>query len=349
MNEPTRVVRDLTDDDLEWVSSLYEVCFSRPRSEAKWRWMYFCPDRPAETLVTEIGGQPTGFVGRLFFDVWIDGRRGKVSRGGDFMVEPSFRRVDREWTNAAASRGWERVDASYGFPAEHSFRVAARQGMPMAHLGTLPQWVRWVSGRAVHEDDRRIPSVVGSLAVKALRARSALAVRRAARVVEKIDRDDFDEWRPHFDELAERSRTFARFVLVRDAAYVRWRWIDHPSFDFSVLVARPDDGSDAIDGYVVFAVFGRRGRIVDLLASDEPAALALVSRASEELEGAGVERIVFELNDERPWVSRAMRRLGFLPRGSGPNMTAEARSDWVPGAVRERRSWYVTLADTDLV
>ena len=89
-------------------------------------------------------------------------------------------------------------------------------------------------------------------------------------------------------------------LLIRDAQFVRWRWLQHPDGDWQVLVAPSNDGP-SIDGYIVFAVRDGQGRIVDLLATDVSAMRALVREATRLLTRQRVERVLFELADPRSW------------------------------------------------
>jgi hypothetical protein len=93
--------------------------------------------------------------------------------------------------------------------------------------------------------------------------------------------------------------------------------------------------------------YGRRGRIVDLLALDAEATRALVCDAFDRLVGLGCERVVFDYHDPRSWARRALLRSGFLPWRGDINLICGSLSARA-GALPERmEAWYLTRGDTD--
>jgi GNAT superfamily N-acetyltransferase len=327
---------------------LFEVSFGQRRTLRDWRWRYDDAPQPADTHVLTVDGRVMGFVGLLWFDAWVDGRRALLSRGGDLMIDPEIRGTG---LNTALvdpiNECLARADVSCGFPGGATMRVAEKAGWAMDVAGCLPQWVRWQSGHAVHADATWIPRLAGAIGAAAFRLPSVVLARaRRRRPVADVDLASFDRWASAFDDLAAASREFATAVVVRDARHIRWRWLDRPGPAWHMtVVPRPE--TSGIDGFVVYGARAGQGRIVDLLASDAAAMQSLVLAAIDRLSREGVDRILFELADPRSWSARVLRRCGFMRRGHGPTMTVTPRAPWMPESVRDLRTWYVTFGDTD--
>jgi hypothetical protein len=156
---------------------------------------------------------------------------------------------------------------------------------------------------------------------------------------------------PELDRLAAVSAGFAPCVRARDAAYVRWRWLEQPGASWTLTCVRGPGG--ALRGFASFGVeelaTGRRGRVVDLLAVDGEATCSLLRDASSRLAAEGCGYVLFECADPRPWSRRAFLRAGFLPAPSETNVTTKSLTD-AAGSLPERlESWYLTSGDTDAV
>ena len=128
---------------------------------------------------------------------------------------------------------------------------------------------------------------------------------------------EFDET---FDSLAESLDQEDVLRLHKSQGYLNWRYGQCPGREYTLYRA----GGDQARGAVVVATAGERrdeGWIVDLVgcATDEPAAIALLSRAIQRLEEEGVARTyVFATY---PPIRAWLKRFGFLPTGLSPKFT----------------------------
>jgi GNAT superfamily N-acetyltransferase len=321
METGTVALRRYEPGDEHRLVELYETCFGSPQAVDDWRWRYLEVPMPADLHVVTVDGRVMGFVGMLSFHAWMEGRRARLILGGDLMIDPE---AQGQGLGAMllSPKDMEWGDMHCGFPAASTLRAAAKAGRPIAVSGDVPQWVRWQSGAAVHADAGWIPKRVGAVAVGALRVSTTLQsrLRRRRRVID-VDAASFDQWAHAFDGLAEASREFAAVAPSADAS--------------------------GIDGFIVYGVQAGQGRIVDLLAVDATAMQSLLLTAIDRLSRDGVERILFELVDHRPWVARVLRRCGFLRRGRGPAITVFPFASWISGNLSDLRTWYLTFGDTD--
>jgi hypothetical protein len=317
-------VRDYEDGDEVVLRALFADAFGTDRSADAWRWWYF--DGPGgkpfiRVLVAE--GEVVGHMGNVYFPTFLgSGRLGRVSQGGDLMIRRDWRgRGLHPLLSSYGSANEAPYDAKLSFPIDKvRDRIAAREADAVM-AGTLPQWVRW---------------------------------RPLARAVARFGGGAFavvDDAGPEFDGLAAASASFAPCIRVRDAAYVRWRWLDNPNGRWTVSALRGRDGS--LSGWVVH---GRhvgdgndRGRIVDLLAPDFGSARRLLAHAGSVLAADGASVVTFEVLDPRPWMRRACLAAGYLLRGVGPNIALRKIRPELRAAAADRANWYLTMGDTDLV
>ena len=170
------------------------------------------------------------------------------------------------------------------------------------------------------------------------------AIRRPSDVV--VERVDTPE---AADELWARCRAETRFGLVRDAAYLDWRYRRHPEKSYEFYVAK-DAGDGRVRG---LAVFGLGKYVVDagifcdwlVPFDDEPAERALLAACEERTLEAGVPAMLAVLPQNDPRFLRWQRQ-GFLvgpPSHFLVMNTFEHHVRWL----RER--WFFTLGDSDLV
>ncbi len=161
--------------------------------------------------------------------------------------------------------------------------------------------------------------------------------------------EELEELGTEVDELAHDSAGFARCIRVRDAAYLRWRWLEQPEPCFHMRAVRAADGR--LWGLAVLGAFdeptGRRGRIVDLLARNYPAMRALVLDAFESLVHDGCWSVTCDHHDPRTWARRAFLRSGFRS-APGQQVSCGSLSLSAGGVVEQLESWYLTNADTDI-
>jgi Acetyltransferase (GNAT) domain len=317
-------VRSYRPGDEHAIAELFRSCFGRDRPLAEWRWRFVDGPAAAQLIVLCDGDRIVGSLSRSGFATFVDTKRALCLQSGDAMVHPEYRGCDglALMMETARSRSF---DLSLYAPTEVSARVARRKYSSRFESSPMPQWVRWR------------PDLV----------RPLLAVLRPRR----LRPQPLSDPGPEVDALAEASALFAPCIRVRDARYLRWRWLDQPGTDWRVWAV--GDLAAGTGGIVAFGVDPRhdppeRGRIVDLLARDEPTTVALLVAAADELGRAGCKHVALDYHDPRRWSRRACYRAGFIRRGQGPLMRGGAMQEWTRPWGDHFESWYLTRGDTDL-
>jgi Acetyltransferase (GNAT) domain len=316
-------VRRYRPGDEHAIAELFRICFDRDRPPAEWRWRFLDAPVPADHVMLCDGDRVVGSLSQVGFATFVDYRRVVCRQSADAMVDPEYR-----GRNGLALMMAEQAKFSDDLRLHAVNEASAKVGRRMGRMRfevLMPQWVR------------SQPDLV----------RPLLAVLRPRRLRPRPLSDPG----PEVDALAEASASFALCIRVRDAQYLRWRWLDQPGTDWKLWAV--GDLAAGTGGIVVFGVDPRhdppeRGRVVDLLAPDEPTTVALLVAAADELGRAGCKHVAFDYHDPRRWSRRACYRAGFIRRGRGPLIRGGATTEWTRPWADQFESWYLTRGDTDL-
>ena len=334
------VTRAARPEDEPAIEQMFFQCFGTPRSRLAWRWRWFgARNGHGEALVLEKDGLPIGHWACSITDMWLERRRKRVMLGGEAMVLAQYRRRGGMGMLIGAGRviADAHADVWIGFATDEAARVTGASGGGRV-IGRLPTWVVW-SKRVP-----RLPSPAGVLVARLLGAWRTIVfgVLPCAAVV-PIDVVSSAE----ADELAASAASFSVCMRIRDSAYLRWRWLERPEGDVTVLCTRTKSGR--LSGYVVIGVEsdGRIGRILDLLAGDKASLRGLLRRSLLDLTAAGCEVVTCDYLDPRPWPRSVLRVAGFMCR-PGKAITAVCTSPDVGPAAGLLESWYFTRGDTDV-
>ncbi len=325
------------------IRAMFETCFEKRLSPEEWRWRFqSAPGGPALIHVLERDGRLVGHLAHIPTRVFVEGRVLDLGHGGATMVLPEAR--GREGMPKlvkgflASEHGF---DLRINFPTDRAGVAMERLGGGR-RLGRMPHWVRW------HAPHPALPPPVRLLvASRATRLYSLLASLPAPRLrVEPLE-----ELGTEVDELAAASAGFAPCIRVRDAAYLRWRWLEHPRSRWTMRAARGERGE--LRGFVGLgsreSAISLRGYIADVLARDAEALRALLLDATRVLVGQGCLSVVCDYLDPRPWARWALYRSGFLPYGTGVNVICGSLSDRAGPVPESLASWYLTRSDTELI
>ena len=177
-------------------------------------------------------------------------------------------------------------------------------------------------------------------------------LRRDSIVVEKIA-----EAGPEFDGLWAAASNTASHILLRDRAFVEWRFVQAPTRRYDLLAARSN-------GRLVGYLAGRTtvvggltwGLIVDLLTEPTPngraAGARLVAEYHRRARSEGADLVAALMFKHAPGAS-ALRRNGhfvcpsfLLPR-EFPALLRWYGRDPAPPGLFNPKTWFITLADYD--
>ncbi|MEZ5102725.1 MAG: hypothetical protein R3C15_23625 [Thermoleophilia bacterium] len=308
----------------------------RTRTLAYLAWRFRDAPEPVVQLVLEADGRIVGFMAHVGFSTWVDGERVLLGQGGDTTVEKGHQGPFGMKQLVHGFLGGEHPYAlRMNFPTERAAVLMERFGGGSV-IGRIPRFARGGRGAGI-----------GNPVLRALVGRASdLASAAVAAPPSRLRAERIDDPGVEVDELADASRHVARCIRVRDARYLRWRWLDPRSGDWELRGVR--DRRGRLRGW---AVIGEDpwapgfGMVADLLAPDAAALRALLRDAHRQLAARGLPRVVVPLHDPRPWAARAIRSAGFLPSGEGTRVTCKVLDERLGSAPESWSSWYLTSGD----
>jgi GNAT acetyltransferase-like protein len=331
-------VREYRPGDEQAIIEMIDAVFKVRWTADRWRrWFEQAPEGPAIIHLLERDGRLVGHFSHIGIPVFVDGRRVRVGRGGPTMVLPEcqgqggMRRLVEAFL--ASDHGFA---FRMNFPNDRANVLLQRYGAGR-HVGQIPRWVR----------SRRDDARAGAAARLLVRSGAMGMYAKAAAwpAPRGLTVAPLTELGPEVDALAQESAAFARCIRVRDATYLRWRWVGRIDQPLTILGARDREGS--LRGLVVFGINeAGHGHIVDVVARDAPGLRMLLVAATDALFDVGCARVVFDYLDPRPWARRAVRRAGFVPWGEGMNIIVGTSGQTGPD-VERLESWYLTAGDTE--
>jgi hypothetical protein len=161
--------------------------------------------------------------------------------------------------------------------------------------------------------------------------------------------DEIEDLRGHvgddFDDLYERRASTLGTAVVRDAAYVRWRFCAAPGMTTSVLAARRHG---RLSGYVAWAEQGDSAVIRDWMTIDQRALDALFVAVLERARMRRCRSVSVVALETHPDLGR-LRMFGFCRRPETSTAVSYA-TDGRPYRtdVINADRWFMTVGDRDV-
>ena len=316
---------------------------------ALWEWQYLGPEEKSLVSVADDHGTIAGYMHGLRFPYRYRGGRIVASMTQDAATVPAYRRqgVVRA-THAFAREEFARTGMPFtvGFPNHRMFPDYAHSKYTTVTF--VPVYVRPLDFGKLAARFHVGP--LGALAGPVYRA--LLARRMPLAAGEEVIRIE------RFDETIERlTREFADMVTLcidRTARFLNWRFFEKPTQEYTVWGLRR---AGELRAYVVTKrseMYGHPAVIVlDLgcRAGEESALLRLIAqRLPEEQAGGAAAAVTMGLHP----VFARLRRLGFIhvPDRWNPRpirFVAKILREGFDPTVLEPQSWFVTLADWDVL
>lgn len=251
------------------------------RNEALFNWQYSPVQEgvPTGFLIAEDAGKPVGCIGRMPIDVHIHGKPLAGTVIALYVVSPDYR---------GQALGLELLKRAYAnldiiITMGINSRVARLYKMLGQHI--IPECPRLVargSLDAVHSTwqlacgDEKFPEDIYAQSPSFNRAFSATGQ------IVKLDLENLQEWDQFWSEkIAPITRG-----TKRDAKYIKWRYLDHPVFNYDLVMAKRAGKICGFAGMREAPLSSelKALRIVDFIAEDEEAADILNGAISERVD-----------------------------------------------------------------
>lgn len=309
--------------DEQGVLSLWQAAFGKEMPEDLWRWKYLeSPFKHKILLCLNEQREVVAFYGGIPYRANREGRTIEVVQLMDIMSHPDYRgaglfvRTAKEFFRRFCdSQG---SDFLYGFPGKYHYELGRRligyKGLPggvsflTARTADLAGKNRWFGGRF--------------------------------ELISEIDSS--------FDNLWKVCLDYYPLSVIRDAKFVRWRFMDHPLKKYEVWGYRRYFGKK-LQGYAVFSIEGQKARLIDMLT---PSSIRLTSDFLARLGGLFGERGIEEVETWFPahhFLFEAAVSAGFtsLPEPLGIISTVRV-FDHSPNFEWMAKNIYYSMADGDL-
>ncbi len=235
------------------------------------------------------------------------------------------------------------IDFTIGFPNPFAYNGCVRH-LQFKDMGELPLWVLPLDlAKAAKMPTMRVLQPALSVYLR------VFSFREAGPIEEVKDVD------ASFDQLMEACRSQAVCLVERNQAYLRWRFLQHPTRRYRMWAIR--SGSE-VKGYVVTRLTGvdgvRCGMVVDCLVREGHSARVLLAHAISELQREGAD-LIGCLMPNNTFGARALRSLGFqiCPRRFLPQpfpvIFRWHAQEPSPQELFSLEHWYLTMGDYDAV
>ncbi len=347
-------VFDGDERDLDEILSLREIVFGeveRDKLDPKfWRWEFMegCDGAGRIFLVRE-GKKVVGHLADVPKRFCVEGKTVLGSLTLDMMVHPEYRR--KGVSNATARYGIQMFEKGKGlFMTAYSVRRASMDSLlktGWTRVTTLPVLVYPLRFRDMVNRYLHLPPLsllIGGI----IRFFYFLLFRRnrteggAGVEVEEVRKLD-----EAFDSFWQEARSLFPIMGVRDRAFMRWRYGQHPTRNYTVYRARK---SGKMSGYIVLRKVDllefNSAVIVDLLALDKETLRALVAKGTEHSYKEGAALLGFIVPKAHPY-HRDLKRWGFLPSMKAFQFMIYAHG--TPAVLRDPKGWYLNWGDTDVI
>jgi GNAT superfamily N-acetyltransferase len=349
--------------DPEGLSALAEIIFpgedvSDPRFVC---WMYEQnPSGRALEYVTLNKGLVSGHIAALPLRYQLGSRTALGSVAVNAITHPDYRGkgvfiiLTDLLNKRSASVG---IEFSFGFANLNSEKACLRH-LSYRELGRFPLWIlpfRLPPIMAARESKRGIIwRAAARLAQPGVRAWSAILRPHLHKgtTVERLTKIG-----PEFDALWESAKGAYGNIIVRDRAFLDWRFVRPPTRRYEILAARKDG---RLLGYLVATTTTVQGlkwaMIMDMFVADSregrSAASALAKEHVRRSRAAGADLAAGLMFKHAP-AAAGLRHNGFLvcPPGLLPREFPILLHWNMPGpepaGFYDIKSWFITMADYD--
>lgn len=343
------VIRPCHDNDVPELVALFAQVFGRNITAEHWRWKLGARTSPAPNVLLAISGdRPVFQYAGIPAPFALDGRRKNAMVSVDTMTAPDFRRrglLTRVATEAYARWRDAGIDFVIGLPNEQwGSRAAALGWVPLFDLQWLLRPLR-PEALLAHRFGKPWFHRMTSL---------SRMWNRLARIPNRdptVQTSAITQATGEFDELWQSCGDNARFSVVRDKAWVQWRFLDCPSRRYQVRLATRAGKAAGYCAYHVDESNGRRRAYLAELATrqdDSGARNTLLADLLDEQLAQGSE-FVASLASPGAALHRQLRSLGFY---RGPKFSVQM----VPLAanlplerLRRAKDWEISGAAFDVI
>jgi len=340
------------------VLSLVNEVYGTARDARYWDWKYHqSPAGSALSCVVEREGKIVAHFGGLPVRFAINGEDRVGVQDVDDVVDTNNRTFQGVYRVNKCRRDLHReagVDFMYGFAIEVTSKVSQTQ-YGYGRVADIPRLIKVLDYRPflARRGATRLFSPVARIANALHEFRHPVRAEvPEGMTLERIDR--FDE---RFDRFWGQVKGDYPIMVVRDAAYLNWRYLDIPHVS-TTCYALVKSARREVLGFVVLSENHEnvpRGRILDIITprgEDGRLAAPLIARAVEHFRSRQVALVACWMFPHCH-LSRPLTSAGFRPRlGQWRNVmfrNAELDEPAIPPEFAlDQSNWFLAMGDSDM-
>jgi hypothetical protein len=329
------------------LTRLHEQLRGESRSAEYWRWSLLESPAGGGSVAAVKNGRVVGKIGNIFLPMSINGQRAKAGLLEGFAVHDE-------------ARGWrcyqgllhkcfeESVTGGILFGFAFSTRSATRMNRRIgwANLGRAPVYSGFINVAKALRGRRggwALAAPAGRLAQPLIGLRGLHRQKKS-----DIEIRSTAQFGPEFDELWAENASRQNISVLKDAAYLSWRYLKCPDRGYKPFSAFR---GGKLEGFIVVRGGGEsaEGYILELIvrnAASEVAQALLVHGLNALAEsGAGIVRASFPARSPE---AAALRRIGFSPWATpfwGMQLVVASERDPADAPELAAANWNHSLGD----
>jgi GNAT superfamily N-acetyltransferase len=325
-----------------------------------WMWQHKQnPAGRASVVVAEVAGEHEiiGQLCNLPLRMKVNDEVCQAITAVDAMVHPDYRGLGiysqlRQGLDKHSQRG--KPDFGYSWVGQNMFQINQRQGIKTI-FKSLPFWMKPINPTNI---------VVRYFKRSGLLASSVSTISKA--LVKFTDRSrnyqihtkvrETKEIDERFDSLWQRSCSLHKIMMVRDRAYLNWRYIKRPDAGYTLYISEHEG---QLLGYIVLRSIEDNGLkvgwIVDILtgSTDTAASMDLVNQAIRHFKMLKGDIIMCAL-PPNTYIALSLRKQGFfmvskLRRSKEQIICRTFTSKYPESLLLTASNWFLTCGDSDFV
>ena len=346
-------VRDGDERNLHQILKLRSIVFGEMEEDKLdarfWKWEFMeGPDGKALIYIVEEGDEIIGHFSDLSRRFFIHGQIVRGTLSVDLMVHTDYRRkgIFEEMGRYAIRRVKE---DNRLFMTAYPIRPETIRGFKklgwkeVMRLPVLVYPIRFcgIANRYLHFFPLSL--LVGGIARIFY---NILFLMRRQKKREEIEIEEVDQLDDQFEKFWAKASSLFSNIGIRDPNYMTWRYLNHPTRNYTIYRAL---GKGEMRGFIILRKVDLLGfnsvAIVDLLALDEDAFMALIEEGITYSRRAGVDLLSFMVPQTHPYY-RILRRNGFLRSPKAFRLMIYSQEE---ERLFDPYGWYVTWGDTDVI
>jgi hypothetical protein len=311
-----------------------------------WRWCYL--DNPVGENRTVIASRNNRVVGK-FGSIHMRLSNGKEQMLGLLLEGLSIIPAERSWScfsgllSLSRDTSSAKNDAAFGFAIANSTSATLSPHTGGTNIGSIPLYSGFINVERVLAS-RRLPR---SLAISGRLAQPFVGLKlpKQDSGIEIRSIDVFDD---EFNQLWANIEGRRKLTLVKDAAFLNWRYVDCPGREYSRIAAYRHN---RLHGYAVFrATPSRRdGFLLELQAmDDDPQTMTtLLAHSVQVMNDKGVGLFSASFNKDSPQTA-LLKKTGFVSWGTrlwNMELAVVPKAGGKSGPELQHENWSYSLGD----